>query len=548
MSHLDEHVSVAADRQAHRHHHPVRYHDVAASPEVAAIPTDDRLSAAHDRRARKRIPERGASFRCAAMATETTRPSAVVAGPTTHVAPDSTPTRKTSARIRKLGSLGSNSISIMGTSVVNAGLGYAYWTFAARIMPANAVGLGSALVSTMVILSLLVHLGAGAGLVARLPQRENREQWLLTVVAVLAASSAATVVLAAAAVYPLGLAVPPLRVLAQNPALAAWFVVGAVGWTSSDLLDWVFIAERRGGLMVVRNAATALTKLTALVCIAVAFPSIGAFGLVATWALSALLGTAVGLLACHRWVRRLGRVPIRNMTGELAALARPVLGNHLISVCGLVPTYLLPLVVTAQLGTDQNAYFYVTWMVGSAVFMISPAVSAALFAEGSHDPSRLRRLSLNSLLITLALLAGPAAIVISGGHMILNMFGPGYGTGFVLLTVLVLSAFPDAVSNIAVATLRIRGKLWRGSFLNGMIASVALVGAWFATPHFGILGAGLAWLGAQICGALGVAVFRRSLLPSPEARGRHRRAREVGGLETTQTRRLIRRAQKERTG
>ena len=413
-------------------------------------------------------------------------------------------------------SLTRNSLGIMGTSVVNALLGYGYWTLAARRMPAREVGLGAAATSALVIISLAVHMGAGGGLIARIPLRRSREQWLTTVAATFLATTLVTLVLAAAAVLPLGLLVPALRGLTHDPVFVLWFVLGAVGWTGSGILDYLFIAERRSDLMLWRNAVTAVAKLGGLAVLGAAVAHPAADALVGTWAVGGLLGTVAGLAECHVALRRLGRVRPRELPGELGLLLRPSLGHHAISVCGLLPTYLLPVVVTARLGPAENAYFYTTWMIGSSIFMISPAVSQALFAEGAHDGAGLRRLSLRSMWITLAAIVAPSAILCAVGGYVLRLFGPGYTAGYTLLVVLVLSAFPDTVSNVAVATLRVRNLLPRAAALNLSIATIALVGAWVCTPHLGILGAGEAWLGAQIFGALAVLVLYRVLLPRRE--------------------------------
>lgn len=421
-------------------------------------------------------------------------------------------TRQRGARTA-MRSLTRNSLGIMGTSVVNALLGYGYWTLAARRMPAAEVGLGAAATSALVIISLGVHMGAGGGLIARIPQRRAREQWLLTVGSTFLATTLVTLLLAAIAVLPLGLLVPALRTLSHDPAFGVWFVLGAVGWTGSGILDYLFIAERRSDLMLLRNGVTAVVKLGGLAVLEAAVPHAGAIDILITWAVGGLLGTVAGLIECHVALHRLGRVGLREMPAELGALIRPSLGHHAISVCGLLPTYLLPVVVTARLGPAENAYFYTTWMIGSAIFMISPAVSQALFAEGSHDRAGLRKLSLRSMRITLLAITAPSAILCAIGGYVLKLFGPGYTAGYALLVVLVLSAFPDTVSNVAVATLRVRNLLPRAALLNLAIALISLAGAWICTPHLGILGAGEAWLGAQIFGAFAVLVLRRRLLP-----------------------------------
>jgi O-antigen/teichoic acid export membrane protein len=335
-----------------------------------------------------------------------------------------------------------------------------------------------------------------------------------------------TLVAAAAAIVPLAEAVKPLHVLVTSPGLAAAFVLGAVCWTSSDLLDYTFIAERRTSLMLVRNGVSSLAKLLVLIPLAFLAPRSGPLDLAATWALSGLLGTVAGVALCHYRVHRLSWTGLSGARAELVELARPSVMHHLISVGGLIPTYLLPMAVTARLGAQDNAYFYVTWMVGSAIFMISPAVSSALFAEGSHDTNGLRRTSNRSLMTTLGVIVLPAAALCLVGHLVLSVFGAGYAAaGYPLLIVLILSAFPDTVTNVAIATLRVRNMLAGAVLVNGSMAVISVAGAWLLTPRLGIIGAGEAWLGAQTVGALGVIVFARRWLPAPDTH--HRRARSL---------------------
>jgi len=141
-------------------------------------------------------------------------------------------------------------------------------------------------------------------------------------------------------------------------------------------------------------------------------------------------------------------------------------------------------------------------------------LSSALFAEGSHDTSTLRQASINSLLTTLAVIVVPAGVLCVIGRSVLSVFGAHYAAaGYSLLIVLVLSAFPDTVTNVAVATLRVRGMLSGAVLINGAMAAIAVAGAWILTPGLGIVGAGASWLGAQTVGALGVIVSAGRWLP-----------------------------------
>jgi len=139
--------------------------------------------------------------------------------------------------------------------------------------------------------------------------------------------------------------------------------------------------------------------------------------------------------------------------------------------------------------------------------MVSPAVAASLFAEGAHRPGVLPDQARRAGLMIAALL-GPALLVfLPIAPMIMGLFGVEYARhGLTLLALLVLSAIPDALTNVYVSVLRVRGQVWRAAELNVGMAVVALALAWVALPLLGIGGAGLAWLIAQICGGVFVAI------------------------------------------
>ena len=135
--------------------------------------------------------------------------------------------------------------------------------------------------------------------------------------------------------------------------------------------------------------------------------------------------------------------------------------------------------------------------------MVSPAVSAAVFAEGVRARSDLRQVVAKALRVIVVMLAPAMAIMIVGGRIILGLFGPAYAAaGYGLLILLAISALPDAVSNVAVAISRVTHRLTFSSALNLGILVVTLTGAWILMPRLGIAGVGVAWLGAQTLGAI----------------------------------------------
>ncbi len=407
-----------------------------------------------------------------------------------------------------------NSIYGMATTAATSALGYLYWIVAARAYAAHDVGLGAAVVAAVTLASSLSSLGLGATLVRLLPRRTASRAWSTLLNAALACGLATGLIAGLVTVLMLPVAAHALADVCRHPLIIALILCGVPLRTASAVLDAVFLSARASGNILARNTVFSVLKATLLVAPLVVdrHGADGATVIVGSWVLATALALAVGLVLLRRvkpdydplaW--KVG-ADIRVLRGSLAA-------QQLIDVGGAAPMYLLPLLVTARLSAAQNAYFYTTWMVGGLFFAVSPAVAAALFAEAAHvvgdkgvGPAA------RSASALIAALLGPAIVLmLLGGSLVLGLFGPAYPRyGTALLAVLVVSAIPDAITNIYVGVGRGGARPSRAAALNLAMAGIALVLAWLLLPLLGIAGAGWAWLAAQSAGsvAVGASVWR----------------------------------------
>ncbi len=231
------------------------------------------------------------------------------------------------------------------------------------------------------------------------------------------------------------------------------------------------------------------------------------------WILLSWVGAAIASLFLGLWLLRAFGRPVHLSTlsevvTELRGIWARLAGHHLTTLGGLLPMSLLPLLVTVRLSALDNAYFALTWMVGGIFLVVSPAVASSLLAEGAHAPDAARRHALRSLWIVGGLLVVPMAICLLGADQILAMFGSGYPEhGAVLLRVMVLSAIPDALTNIWVSYERSMGRLRRTALLNGGMGAATLILAWVLMPSRGVAGVGWAWLAAQTMGTVAAACW-----------------------------------------
>ena len=191
-----------------------------------------------------------------------------------------------------------------------------------------------------------------------------------------------------------------------------------------------------------------------------------------------------------RYRPALQRAAVNEMTHFASA-------NYAATVLWSAPVFLLPLLVANLAGPEAAAYFYVATAVGGLVAMIPWAVSASLFADGSHDEEQLVRYTLESGRAILLLVPAVAAVLLLGDRVLL-LFGKTYSAeGARLLQVMALATLPLAVNFLFFSVRRVQRRM------AGVVASTAWILA--ATlglsvvllPRVGLVGVGVAWLAAQ---------------------------------------------------
>ncbi|MEU4624104.1 sugar transporter [Actinoplanes sp. NPDC023801] len=437
-------------------------------------------------------------------------------------------------------SLARNSLLIMATTVSNGGLGYVYWMLAARSVPPERIGTATAVISAATAVSMIANLGAGHMFIQRLPGSDT-VTWSRIVGAGLLLSSAATAAAATAA----ALVVPILSGnfgFLTGPGGTAALVAAAIAVTLTTLLDNLYVAHRAGHGMLIRNLAVAASKIITLFAVLAAGMG-GAGAVLVSFVLPTLLisfatmaigprrlrpamspsdpgpqatrpgsqatepgsrATEPGLRATESGPGFSWRVTARGLRAELPHVRAAITGHHLINLTQAGPAALLPVLVTARLGPDANAHFYLAWMTASMLFMVSPAVASALYAERTNAAT----VSVTrAAVVVLAVVGVPAAVLLLAGERILGLFSAGYAIeGAPLLRILVLAALPDAVANLAVAHWRSQGKFRLCRRLNLVRAVTCMVLAWLLLPTAGVTGAGIGWLAGQSAAALLVAV------------------------------------------
>ena len=396
-----------------------------------------------------------------------------------------------------------NAGSMMGTVLVTALLGAAFWLLAARRLSPDAVGVGSAAVSAMILLGYLATVGLGTLLMGELPRREQHRGLLN---AALAVSGATGAVLGLAFALLAPLVSTDLSPLSETWAAALVFAAGAGLTALAWVLDQALIGLMRGGIQLTRNVVFSVVKLAVLFLFVLAVAAPNGVWIYSAWA----AGIALSLVVLTRFYLRRGDDRLRPRFDLLKAMRVDAATHHVYNLAIRAPDLILPLIVVSVLSAAANANFYIAWMIASFGFMVPVSLSTVLYAVGSGDPTRLFERYRFSVALSACLGLAANAVLLAIGGPLLGLFGASYEQGgLATLHILALGVFPETVKAHYLSIGRVERRIPQTMpiVIGGMVLELA------AATAGGALG-GLEWLAAGWLAATCVeaAVMSRDVL------------------------------------
>ncbi|MBA7592073.1 hypothetical protein ES708_34247 [subsurface metagenome] len=183
-------------------------------------------------------------------------------------------------------------------------------------------------------------------------------------------SGAIAVVLSVIFVAGLDIWSPALAFIKENMLFAAGFVFFVLAQTLYGVTASVFIARRRADFTLYKSAIFSLLKIPLPILMVVFFH---AFGIAASWGIASAVALAVALFFfVPRVYPHYKPVPSFN-PGIIGSMWRYSSGSYLARIFNAAPALILPVMVVNLLGAEQNAYFYVAWMIVGLLFAIPAA-------------------------------------------------------------------------------------------------------------------------------------------------------------------------------
>ncbi len=385
-----------------------------------------------------------------------------------------------------------NAFALMLNTGISGVLGLGFWLAAAHYYTEESVGRGSAAIAAMKLLAGLTAITL-TGALARFIPVAGRTTGAL-VGRTYAGSSLLVAVAAGVFVLTLDHWGPSYRFL-HGPLAGLGFVAAAVAWSVLTLQDGVLTGLRSAFWVPVGNTVFSVVKLALLVAVAVALPVSGVF---VSWVVSIAVSVLpLGWLVFRRLVP--AHVAATERTARPASyreMGRFLAGDCTGSLFSLAVVYLVPVLVAAQVGPADNAYFYITSTIAGTVNLLAINMGASLTVEGSHDPARLAE-NCRAALRRMAKLMVPVCLLLFLlAPYVLRVFGRGYADAATpLLRWFAVGAALRVVMEVYFAVLRAQSRTAGLAYLQGLLCALVLGLTLVLLPRMGLVGAGV----AEIC-------------------------------------------------
>ncbi len=369
---------------------------------------------------------------------------------------------------------------------MGAGTGFIFWVLAAKIYPAEAVGLSSAMVSAMRLICLLSMLGLNIAIIRFLPESNDKLGLINSSMLIVCVAS---ILLSTIFVLSIDFVAPSLKIL-KGGTIFLLFVSFTVMLSVGSLMgQGVFVAFRKAEYTFIQSVSS-LPRLFILPFLI----SLGALGVFISFGSGIVIAFILGLILL------LKLVPYRfKLSGAVKNFIGYSFGVYVAGIFEMLPRLLLPIIVLNVLGAKMTAYFFIAWSIMFFTTMIARSTSRSLLAEGSYDQMKLREKAIKSLKFVFLLLFLVLATIYIFGRPILSFFGKGYAENALdVLRILLIGSIPYSFNIIYASAMMVVKNLKRVVAIYGGIAMITILAGYLLMLEFGLIGVGYAWILANV--------------------------------------------------
>jgi O-antigen/teichoic acid export membrane protein len=380
---------------------------------------------------------------------------------------------------------------LVAVDAVNSLGGVVYYWVAARLYTSSSVGITSAVLSALSIVSLVSGFGVGNALVRFLPVSSSPSRLINQSFAF---NTFNALWVGGIYLYLLLHFKSSLSDIFINHYAVFGFLAFGMLVSINTNLRMSFIAGRKANYFFFKS----LINNTLRVLFALILVSLNFWGLVTANALAMFASVIISVVFFFPRIFTNIRILFDFDLREFLDVLPYSFTTFLSGLFQQLPTLLLPVIVLESLGSSAAGHAQVAWMVG--VLLSAPGVSlaASSFAEASNKIIDTNKIYLKSVLMGILITLPLSILVILFSRPILLIFGRSYSmSGNALLMILAIAAPFAVVTGLYFSYLRVVRKIRELVCLSAVLFITTVLVAVLYLPRLGIPAYGVGWLLGQ---------------------------------------------------
>lgn len=374
-----------------------------------------------------------------------------------------------------------NALLILASRGVNAVSGFFFWNLAARYYSISDVGMATAILSYLGLITIFSRVGVDVSLIRFMPSTDknvvfNSSLWLTNIL---------SIALGLIFIEVVGFISPSLIVI-KNYIIVLIIIIlfNSIILTQAS----TFVASRQSKFYLLQNAFLALR-----VPLLIPFAIMGGIGIVFSTGIAYVLASVVSFAT----ILKSFKISITIDSDYIKDSFNFSMMNYISTIFNMVPVQLLPIIIINLIGPENAAKYYIAFTISNIAMMIPDSISTSFFVEGCYRID-LRRGAVKSLIASFLLLIPIIAFFYIYGIGVLGLFGKKYIDAYPLLILFLVSNILVAVYSLFTSYVNIIKKVhW--IIISEFLRSVTLLGLSYGLlKSYGILGIGYAWLATYI--------------------------------------------------
>jgi O-antigen/teichoic acid export membrane protein len=375
-----------------------------------------------------------------------------------------------------------NSIAIMLNSGSTIIFGTLFWIVAARLTPIADVGLSTATIAIITLISTLSFLGMDIGLIRYLPKYENKNKLYSTIIII---NILLSVIFSIIFLLLLNVISPKISFLLNIDA-SILLIICIIINSIYNIQNLALISLRKANLSAIQSILL-IIRIPALFILLY----LGVIGILLAYYIILIIPILIGAYFLHKngvsFQLDLDISVIRN-------IFKFSFGNFTSSIFSIVSSNMIPILIINILGAEKNAYFFIANSIATAMLLIPYAISTSLLVEGSHNKPLRENVIKSIKFISILIIPAFLVIFIFGDQLILIFFKSYSPDAVELLKLLAISNIFASIVSIFQSIKKIQKDVKIMNIINILLSILMIVFGYIFLIQYGLIGIGYAWI------------------------------------------------------